>query len=90
MGYIGFDPAGVTAWQGTLNAAHEAVIEALNRYRTVAEENNTVAKGAHFERLNQECQNITNKHLQEHTELHTQYNKASHDLVEGVTQVAGN
>jgi hypothetical protein len=89
MSYIGIDPSGVQAWQATLNAAHEAVIEALNRYRTIAEQNNEVAKGAHFERLNGECENITNKHLQEHTQLHEEYNQASNKLVQGIFDVAG-
>jgi hypothetical protein len=89
-GYIGVDLPGVESWQGQLEGAHEAVINALNHYRTIAEQNNDVAKGSHFVQLNEQCDNITNKHLSEHTELHTQYKKASSDLVQGVIHVAGN
>jgi hypothetical protein len=87
--YIGFDPAGVQAWQGNLNSAHEQVITALNHYRTVAQQNNDVAHGSHFQNINSQCDDITNKHLSDHTDLHTQYNKASSDLVQGVQEVAG-
>jgi hypothetical protein len=88
-GYIGVDPAGVQAWQGQLNTAHEAVITALNNYRSVAQQNNEVAHGSHFESLNSQCEDITNKHVNDHHELHTQYTKASTDLVQGIYEVAG-
>jgi dihydroneopterin aldolase len=90
MSYIGFDPAGVQAWQGQLNSAHEQVITALSNYRTVAQQNNDVAHGSHFQSINTQCDDITNKHLSDHTDLHTNYTKASNDLVQGVTEVAGN
>jgi hypothetical protein len=89
MSYIGFDPAGVADWQGQLNSAHEQVITALNQYRNVAQQNNSVAHGSHFVSINTQCDDITNKHTSEHTDLHTQYNKASNDLVQGITDVAG-
>lgn len=89
MSYIGFDPAGVQEWQGQLNSAHEQVISALSNYRSVAQQNNNVAHGAHFQSLNSQCDDITNKHLSDHNELHTQYTKASSDLVQGVQEVAG-
>ncbi len=87
--YIGVDPAGVQSWQGTLNTAHEQVITALNHYRTVAQQNNEVAHGSHFESLNGQCEDITNKHLTDHEDLHAQYTKASTDLVQGIYEVAG-
>src|ERR1700751_1731230 len=89
MSYIGFDPAGVQAWQGQLNSAHEQVISALSNYRTVAQQNNDVAHGSHFQNINTQCDDITNKHLSDHTDLHTQYTKASTDLVQGVQDVPG-
>jgi hypothetical protein len=89
MSYIGFDPAGVQAWQGQLNSAHDQVITALNNYRTVAQQNNDVAHGSHFQNINSQCDDITNKHVTDHTDLHTQYAKASTDLEQGVQEVAG-
>ena len=86
--FIGVDVQGVQAWQAQLNAAHEQVIAALNRYRTIAEQNNQVAKGSNFERLNVECENITNKHEADHDNLHAQYTKASRDLVQGIIDIA--
>jgi ClpP class serine protease len=88
--YIGFDPQGVEEWKGQLNVAHEGVIEALTKYRTIAEQNNNVAKGSHFVNINAQCNEITSKHLQEHDQLHTDYVTASDQLVAGVQQVAGN
>jgi hypothetical protein len=87
--YVGYDPAGVAAWQGQLNSAHDQVITALNQYRTVAQQNNDVTSGTHFQNINTQCDDITNKHLSDHTDLHTQYAKASSDLVQGVATVAG-
>jgi dihydroneopterin aldolase len=89
-GYIGIDPAGVQAWKGQLDSAHEAVISALTNYRTIAQQNNEVAHGSHFQNINAQCDDITNKHLADHNDLHTQYTKASNDLVQGVLDVAGN
>lgn len=89
MSYIGFDPEGVAAWQGNLNSAHEQVLTALHNYRTVAQQNNDVAHGSHFQHINTQCDDITNKHVTDHTDLHTQYHKASSDLVQGVQEVAG-
>jgi hypothetical protein len=89
MAYLGIDPAGVQAWQGTLNSAHEQVISALNNYRTIAQQNNEVAHGSHFQSINSQCEDITNKHLTDHNDLHEQYTKASTDLVRGIEEVAG-
>ena len=88
--YIGFDPAGIQTWQGQLNSAHEQVISALSNYRTVAQQNNDVAHGSHFQSINSQCDDITNKHVADHTDLHTQYTKASTDLVTGIEAIAGN
>jgi hypothetical protein len=87
--YIGIDPAGVQTWMSSLNAAHEEVIASLNKYRTTAQQNNEVAHGAHFTNLNSQCEDITNKHLADHNDLHAQYTKASNDLVQGIYDVAG-
>jgi hypothetical protein len=87
--YIGIDPAGVQDWQGRLNGAHEQVIAALNNYRTVAQQNNEVAHGTHFQSLNSQCEDITNKHLADHSELHAQYTKDANALVQGIMEVAG-
>jgi hypothetical protein len=87
--FIGYDPAGVEAWRGSLNAAHDEVIAALNKYRTVAQQNNEVAHGTHFVRINDECDQITTKHLSEHDQLHADYTNASNQLVTGVGEVAG-
>lgn len=88
-GYIGIDPAGVQAWKGQLDSAHEGVIAALTAYRTIANQNNEVARGSHFQNLNAQCDDITNKHLADHNDLHAQYTKASNDLVQGIYDVAG-
>jgi hypothetical protein len=89
MAVVGYDPAGVQAWTGQLSSAHEQVISALTNYRTVAQQNNDVAFGTHFQSINSQCDDITNKHLSDHTDLHTQYTKASADLVQCVSEVAG-
>lgn len=87
--FIGVDPDGVQSWLTSLNSAHEDVITSLNKYRTVAQQNNDVAKGAHFASLNSQCEDITNKHLTDHNQLHGDYTKASNDLVNAIRQVAG-
>lgn len=87
--YIGIDPAGVQSWQASLNSAHEEVITALNKYQTTAQQNNEVAHGTHFTNINSQCEEITQKHLADHNDLHTQYTKASNDLVQGILTVAG-
>jgi hypothetical protein len=87
--FIGVDVPGVQGWKGQLDGAHEEVIAALSKYQTIAEQNNQVAHGNHFVRINSECADITTKHKAEHDDLHAQYTKASNDLVEGVIQVTG-
>jgi hypothetical protein len=87
--FIGVDPAGVQAWKSRLDAKHQAVITALNDYRTTAQANNEVAHGSHFNSINSQCEDITNKHVSDHTDLHGQYTTASDKLVQGVIQVAG-
>jgi F0F1-type ATP synthase membrane subunit b/b' len=86
--FIGVDIQGVQAWQTQLNDAHEQVIAALNRYRMIAQQNNNVAHGQRFERINVECEDITNKHEADHNNLHAQYTKASNDLVQGIVDIA--
>lgn len=88
-GFIGVDPAGVQAWKSQLDQKHAAVISALNEYRAVAQQNNDVAKGSHFANINTQCEDITNKHVSDHTDLHSQYTTASNKLVQGVMDVAG-
>lgn len=87
--YIGFDPAGVATWKGQLDNAHEQVIAALNNYRTIAQQNNEVAHGTHFQSLNSQCEDITNKHLADHNDLHAQYTRDTNTLVQGIQEVAG-
>ncbi len=87
--FVGYDPSGVNSWQSSLNSVHEEVIAALNKYRTTAQQNAEVAHGTHFTNLNDQCEDITNKHLADHNELHAQYTKATRDLVQGVAEVAG-
>ena len=87
--FIGVDPAGVEAWKGQLDGAHEQVIAALNRYRTVAQQNNEVAHGSHFQNLNAQCEDITDKQLGDHNDLHSQYTAESSKLVEAIREVAG-
>lgn len=87
--FIGVDPAGVQAWKSRLDAKHVAVIQALNEYRATAQANNEVAHGSHFTNINTQCEDITNKHLTDHQDLHGQYTSASDKLVQGVIQVAG-
>lgn len=87
--FIGIDPAGVQSWKAKLDAQHEQVIAALNSYRTTAQANNEVAHGAHFSSINSQCEEITNKHLADHNNLHSQYTTASNKLVSGVLEVAG-
>lgn len=87
--FIGIDPAGVQAWKGQLDSAHEQVIAALNNYRTIAQQNNEVAHGTHFQNLNSQCEDITNKHLADHNDLHAQYTKDATNLVQGIIDVAG-
>ena len=89
-GFIGVDPAGVQAWKSKLDAKHDAVINALNDYRQTAQANNEVAHGSHFTKINGQCEDITNKHLSDHNDLHGQYSVASGKLVQGVMEVAGN
>ncbi|MBO0773889.1 MAG: hypothetical protein J2P35_20755 [Actinobacteria bacterium] len=87
--FIGVDPAGVAAWKSKLDAKHAAVIQALNDYRTAAQENNQVAHGTHFQHINTQCEDITNKHVTAHHDLHGQYTTASNKLTQGVMDVAG-
>jgi hypothetical protein len=87
--FIGVDVAGVQTWKGRLDSAHEQVIAALNNYRAIAQQNNEVARGSHFQNLNSQCEDITNKHLTDHNELHAQYTKDTTSLVEGIQQIAG-
>lgn len=87
--FIGVDPAGVQAWKARLDQKHAAVIQALNDYRTAAQANNEVAHGSHFTNINSQCEEITNKHLNDHQDLHGQYTSASDKLVQGVLNVAG-
>jgi hypothetical protein len=87
--FIGVDPAGVQSWKSQLDAKHEAVINALNDYRQTAQANNQVAHGSHFTNINTQCEDITNKHLSDHNDLHGQYTVASNKLVQGVLDVAG-
>jgi hypothetical protein len=87
--FIGVDPAGVQAWKAKLDGKHAAVINALNDYRQTAQANNEVAHGSHFAKINGQCEDITNKHVSDHTDLHGQYTTASSKLVQGVMDVAG-
>jgi hypothetical protein len=87
--YLGIDPQGVETWFARLNGVHEQVIAALNQYRTVAQQNNEVAHGLHFQNLNSQCEEITNKHLADHNELHAQYSKESNDLVNAIRNITG-
>jgi hypothetical protein len=87
--FIGVDLAGVQSWKARLDAKHEAVVAALQDYRTTALANNEVAHGSHFTRINGECDQITSKHLTDHNQLHTEYSTASSKLTTGVEQVAG-
>ena len=86
--FIGVDVQGVQTWQAQLNAAHDQVIAALNHYRAIAQENSRVAHGSQFDRLNVECENITNKHESDHDNLHAEYTKASNNLVQGIIDIA--
>lgn len=88
-GFIGVDPAGVQAWKTRLDAKHAQVISVLNEYRALAQQNNDVAHGSHFTNINTQCEDITNKHVTDHTDLHSQYTTASNKLVQGVMDVAG-
>lgn len=87
--FIGVDVPGVQQWKSRLDSAHEAVIAALNQYRTVAQQNNEVARGSHFQTINSQCEEITNKHLADHNDLHSQYTTASERLVQGIIDIAG-
>lgn len=89
MSFIGVDQAGVQAWKAKLDAKHAQVIAALNDYRQTAQANNEVAKGAHFAKINSQCEDITSKHVQDHHQLHADYSTASNKLVQGVVEVAG-
>jgi len=87
--FIGVDVAGVQKWKGQLDSAHERVIAALRHYRTVAHQNNEVAHGSHFQSINAQCEETTNEHIAEHTELHAQYTELSNGLVQAVIDIAG-
>ncbi|MGA8462061.1 MAG: hypothetical protein WB800_42190 [Streptosporangiaceae bacterium] len=87
--FIGVDVAGVQTWKITLDNAHNQIIEALNRYRTIAQQNVEVAHGAHFRNLDSQCEQITNKHLNEHNQLHEQYTKDTTTLVQNIQAIAG-
>jgi dihydroneopterin aldolase len=87
--FIGIDPAGVQAWKAQLDSAHDQIITALNNYRTIARRNSEVAHGRHFQNLNSQCEEITNKHLADHNDLHAQYTKDTNQLVEDIQRIAG-
>jgi hypothetical protein len=89
MSFIGVDQAGVQAWKARLDAKHAQVISALQDYKSTAQANNEVAKGAHFAKINSQCEDITGKHVQDHHQLHADYTTASNKLVQGVVEVAG-
>jgi dihydroneopterin aldolase len=86
---LGVSVQGVNDWKGRLNSAHEGVIAALNHYRTIAQQNNEVARGGHFQSINSQCEDITNKHLADHSDLHSQYLTTSDKLVQGIIDIAG-
>jgi len=71
--YIGIDPSGVQSQMSRLEAAHQAVMDAHDNYRTTAQGFNDVTSGSHFQDLN----------------MHTQYRSDTTKLVQGVEQVAG-
>lgn len=87
--YIGIDPSGVQSQMSRLEAAHQAVMDAHDNYRTTAQGFNDVTSGAHFQNLNGQCEDLTNKIKADHTNLHTQYRTDTNKLVQGVEQVAG-
>jgi hypothetical protein len=87
--YIGYDPAGVQAQMSKLEQAHQAVMDAHETYRATAQGFNDVTSGAHFQNLNGQCEDLTNKIKSDHTNLHTQYQTDTNKLVQGVEQVAG-
>jgi predicted RNA-binding protein with PIN domain len=87
--WIGADLPGVQDWKSQLDSAHEQVIEALTRYRTVAQQNNQVAHGANFQRLSSECEEITSKHIADHTNLHTDYTADTDKLVNALRDITG-
>jgi hypothetical protein len=87
--YIGYDPAGVQAQMSKLEQAHMAVMEAHDNYRATAQGFNDVTSGSHFQSLNTQCEDLTNKIKADHTNLHTQYRTDTSKLVQGVEQVAG-
>lgn len=89
MAYLGVDPAGVQEWKGRLDAKHAAVISALAEYKAVAQANNEVAHGSHFQTINTQCDEIVAKHTTAHHDLHNQYTTASNKLVQGVMEVTG-
>ena len=87
--YIGIDPSGVQSQMSRLEAAHQAVMDAHDNYRTTAQGFNDVTSGSHFQNLNSQCEDLTNKIKSDHTNLHTQYRSDTNKLVQGVEQVAG-
>lgn len=88
-GYIGVNKEGIQAWKGQLEGAHHRVTEAIHHYRKIAAQSSEHAHGSHFDHINDQCEQIANKHLNEHHELHSQYTKASDKLVQGIIDVAG-
>lgn len=88
-GFIGVDVAGVQGWKARLDAKHAQVISALNDYKQTAQANAEVAHGSNFTRINEQCEEITGRHLADHDQLHAEYTTASNKLVQGVMDVAG-
>jgi hemerythrin len=87
--FIGVDVGGVQTWKGQLDNAHEQIIAALNHYRAIAQQNDVVAHGSHFQNLNAQCEEITNRHLADHNQLHAQYTKDTTSLVQSIQEIAG-
>lgn len=88
-GYIGVNKEGIQAWKGQLENASRDVHQAIHKYKQIAHQSSDHAHGSHFDHINDQCEQIANKHLNEHHELHSQYTKASDKLVQGIIDVAG-